>query len=353
MKKKTSKLIIVLFLIALLATYYYFVHYKNINPLEKIIPHTETPPPLPSYVTSNGELQIIFCPSSDCLNAYLNIISNATISLDCAVYELDHPQIQQAIRDKAKAIPVRIITDDDYYKEFSESYVKKDKGGLMHNKFCIADSQNLLAGSANPTENDMGKNNNNIILTNSTLIIQNYHDEFEELYSGIFKKGEPVKNPQINLQNINIETYFCPEDHCEDHVVEQLQKAKSKIDCMAFSFTSDPIGNALLTKHLDNLSIRCVFEKRQESEYSEYSKLKYQELDVHLDGNKYTMHHKVFIIDNETVITGSFNPTSGGNSKNDENLMIIHSAPLAALYEQEFLKVYTAAIINETPVVEK
>ncbi len=216
----------------------------------------------------------------------------------------------------------------------------------MHNKFCIADNKNLLAGTANPTTNDIHKNNNNIVLTNSTQIIINYRTEFEELYSGTFKKGAKTLNPQITFdQNkIKIKTYFCPEDKCEDQVVAELNKAKTKIDCMAFSFTSENIANALLLKHLEHLPIRCVLERRMESKYSQYSKLKYQGIDAHLDGNKYTMHHKVFIIDNETVITGSFNPTAGGNSRNDENIMIIHSSEIAKLYEQEFLKVYQSAI---------
>ena len=52
------------------------------------------------------------------------------------------------------------------------------------------------------------------------------------------------------------------------------------------------------------------------------------------------MHHKVFIIDNETVVTGSMNPTGNGNSKNDENILIIHDSEIAKQYAEEFWRIW-------------
>lgn len=51
------------------------------------------------------------------------------------------------------------------------------------------------------------------------------------------------------------------------------------------------------------------------------------------------MHHKVFIIDGKTVVTGSFNPTAGGNTRNDENILIIEDEEIAELFLEEFDKV--------------
>ncbi|NQU78507.1 hypothetical protein HQ545_01935 [Candidatus Woesearchaeota archaeon] len=55
------------------------------------------------------------------------------------------------------------------------------------------------------------------------------------------------------------------------------------------------------------------------------------------------MHHKVLIIDNKTVVTGSFNPSKNGDEKNDENLIIIHDSDVAEKYAEEFLGVWDAA----------
>jgi len=63
-------------------------------------------------------------------------------------------------------------------------------------------------------------------------------------------------------------------------------------------------------------------------------------MDVKKDSNKYNMHHKVFIIDNETVVTGSYNPTSSGDEKNDENILIIHDKGIAKKFLDEFDRVW-------------
>ncbi|MBU0459583.1 MAG: phospholipase, partial [Nanoarchaeota archaeon] len=52
--------------------------------------------------------------------------------------------------------------------------------------------------------------------------------------------------------------------------------------------------------------------------------------------NKQNMHHKVFIVDSETVITGSFNPSAGGDTRNDENVLIIKDKALAKKFIEEY-----------------
>jgi phosphatidylserine/phosphatidylglycerophosphate/cardiolipin synthase-like enzyme len=103
---------------------------------------------------------------------------------------------------------------------------------------------------------------------------------------------------------------------------------------MQFSFTSDVLGNILLEKS-KTIEIKGIFEKSQNSQYSEYEKL--QQFSV-LDTSSGLLHHKVFIIDNETVITGSMNPSKNGNENNDENVLIIHNTEIAQLYVDEFEK---------------
>jgi phosphatidylserine/phosphatidylglycerophosphate/cardiolipin synthase-like enzyme len=55
------------------------------------------------------------------------------------------------------------------------------------------------------------------------------------------------------------------------------------------------------------------------------------------------MHHKVIIIDNSTVITGSYNFTASAEANNDENVVIIINPVLAGKYMEEFQRVYKQA----------
>ena len=191
----------------------------------------------------------------------------------------------------------------------------------------------------NPTNNGATKNNNNLLFINSQVLAANYEAEFQEMWDGTFKKGDPVLNPIIELDGITIKNYFCPEDHCAEKVKDELKKAKESIHFMTFSFTNEGIGNIILLKSLENITIQGVMEARQVTKYSVYDLLKYQDIDVVKDGNKQNMHHKTFIIDKETVITGSFNPTGGGDKRNDENILIIENKDLAKEFMEEYQKV--------------
>jgi phosphatidylserine/phosphatidylglycerophosphate/cardiolipin synthase-like enzyme len=55
------------------------------------------------------------------------------------------------------------------------------------------------------------------------------------------------------------------------------------------------------------------------------------------------MHHKIIILDDQTVITGSFNFTVSADKYNDDNVIILRDHTLAMQYEQEFDRVMSIA----------
>ena len=58
---------------------------------------------------------------------------------------------------------------------------------------------------------------------------------------------------------------------------------------------------------------------------------------VIIDTSSGTMHHKVIIIDDETVITGSYNFSKNAETRNSENLLIIKgNKEIARAYLDEF-----------------
>ena len=58
------------------------------------------------------------------------------------------------------------------------------------------------------------------------------------------------------------------------------------------------------------------------------------------------MHNKFCIIDNTTVITGSYNWTVNANT-NDENISVLNDQTTAALYTQEFRRIKDIKFPNE------
>ena len=77
---------------------------------------------------------------------------------------------------------------------------------------------------------------------------------------------------------------------------------------------------------------------------TEFDNLRDNGLGVHLDGNPRNMHHKVIIIDEKIVITGSYNFSQSAEERNDENVLFIHNAEVAETYLNEFERVLAKAI---------
>jgi phosphatidylserine/phosphatidylglycerophosphate/cardiolipin synthase-like enzyme len=312
--------------------------------LDSITAASLTEPQIETQISDSGNIEVYFCPREDCETALVNFIDSAQESVHCAFFEVDLDKVRDKLLEKQKEIEVLIVTDNDYLYEFNHSFVKVDKWGLMHNKFCIIDGKKISSGSMNPTNNGATKNNNNLLFIESPVLAANYEAEFQEMWAGIFKKGDKVLNPIIELDGITIKNYFCPEDHCAEKVKDELKKAKKSIHFMTFSFTNEGIGNILLLKSLENITIEGVMEARQVTKYSVYELLKYQGVDVVKDGNKQNMHHKTFIVDQETVVTGSMNPTGGGDTRNDENVLVITNKNLAKKFMEEYNMVREIAV---------
>jgi len=286
--------------------------------------------------------KVFFCPQDDCEGELFKAINNAKNSVHCAFYDFDLERSVNVLDKKSKTMDIKLVVDDaNFYHVKHLEFAKKDStSGLMHDKFCIIDNKVVLTGSLNPTENGAYKNNNNLIIIESFYLVKNYEDEFKELWNSEFRKGDNVIYPEFYLNNKKIQNYFCPEDNCAYHVAEEIKKAKSSIYFMTFSFTNRRIATAVILKHYQGIDIKGVFEARQVSKYSRFNLLKYQGIDVKRDNNKANMHHKVFIIDNKTVITGSFNPTAGADKRNDENILIMHDKAISNLFVQEFERIY-------------
>jgi len=287
-----------------------------------------------AYETAKSP-EVYFCPGDDCGKALERHISSANFSVHCALYDLDLKGVIGSLAKKSRTADVKLVMDSSNYEGQVKGNVKLDDDRqLMHNKFCVIDNGVVITGSFNPTSNDNYNNNNNMLVVYSRILAKNYEGEFEELWNGNFGKGGNTDNPRLYVNDIEIENYFCPEDNCASRVIDLIENAKSSVYFMAFSFTNEEIADALIKKNAD---VRGIFDAQQSS--SKFSQLKrLQELGVNAkkDSNKYKMHHKVFIIDNETVATGSFNPSLSADTRNDENLVVVHDKKIADNFLREF-----------------
>lgn len=257
------------------------------------------------------------------MQGLIGVINGAQRSLDVAVYELDLDPVGDALLAAQKrGVAVRIVTDSDSLaedetlirlKKAKVPLVPDDRRPIMHNKFVIVDGQAVWTGSWNFTNNDTFRNNNNAIFIQSPELAQNYALEFEEMFTK--KEFGPTslsktQNPRLQFGQTIVETCFAPEDECAAQLMVLIRRAQQSIRFMAFSFTHTGIADAIIDRAKAGVIVQGVFETRgSETEASQLKRLKRQKLDVWQDGNPYTLHHKVFIIDDSITVFGSFNFT--------------------------------------------
>jgi len=293
----------------------------------------------------------------DIEDALINRINSAKSSLDISIYQLDLEEVANAIKNaKERGVTVRMVVDSHALADIDVMKNLKQEGvpmiphntdAIMHNKFMVVDKEAVWTGSYNWKYSCTFRNDNNAMYIKSPELARDYLQEFEKMYSekhfGNAKK--PANNlPALTVEGIAIEVCFSPEDGCAKKIVQTIKQAKKSIRFMAFSFTSNAIGDAVYERFKNGIDVKGVFENRDsDNKESELGFMKKAKMDVLTDGNPYILHHKVFIIDNNTVIMGSFNFSQNADKSNDENLLIIHNAGIAAQYLAEFERVYAVA----------
>ena len=281
----------------------------------------------------------------------VDLINGAQSTIDGAMYQFNLQDVADAlIAAHNRGVKIRIAYDNEYTEPDPQmkqvidagiQAVPDERSAFMHDKFFVIDGQTVWTGSWNVTTNDTFRNNNNALIIRSTQLAQNYTAEIDEMMNGQFGPDSPANtpNPSLTLNGIQIENYFSPEDEPMPHLISLASTAQKTLHFMTFSFTDDDLANAIIQRAQAGVQVAGIFESRgANTEASSCPPLLSAGLDVRLDGNKYTFHHKVLIVDSAVVAVGSFNWSNNAANSNDENLLIIHDPNIAALYEQEFNK---------------
>lgn len=294
-------------------------------------------------------------------DALIAAIDGAQNTIDAALYELNAPGVTQAlIRALERDVTVRMVADDDHAFEDPTSTVEDlvaageaannpleivsdERGAFMHNKFFIIDNRYVWTGSMNITRNGIYNNNNHAILIESPELAANYQTEFDEMFlEGFFtRRGDPgnAPNPLLQFGDSLVETFFSPEqgEEIEDRMVELVNNAEESVYIMTMVLTSDELGEALVAQENAGIEIRGVFDSLQaRTDASEFDPLACAGADLRVDGNPNILHHKVLIIDEETVVMGSYNISDSARDNNSENVLIVTDPGVAAAFMQEF-----------------
>ena len=157
-----------------------------------------------------------------------------------------------------------------------------------------------------------------------------------ELFQDIGIHHNKVITDKVSPENI--ELCFTPPSGCAEVIVKKISKAKGSIFVQAYGMTSPSIVEALIKAQRSGVKVRILLDKSNlKDKWSKMDVLLKAGIDVRIDKVSGIAHNKVMIIDEQIVITGSFNFTRSADSRNAENVIIIDNSVVAKEYLQNWL----------------
>jgi len=329
----------------------------------------DTPSPLPPvkwwevYFTDPLTINDPNNPAGSIEEKLISFIDNAQTSIHIASFEFNLPRVAQALVEAHnRGVDVRWVTDDENGLDLDDQpnrgqfavltgagiEVRDDAGrsALMHNKFWIFDKQIVWTGSTNITVNGIYKQNNNVLVIRSTEIAFIFEREWEEMWAAQLGPRAPstVGNQWAILDGTPIQVLFSAEDHAVSNLIALVNDAQTSIRFLAFSFTDYPLAQAMIDRAAAGVDVQGVFEKFGSNGIrSELKTFWCAQVPVRQDGNVSFLHDKIIIVDNSIVVTGSLNYSSNADESNEENVVIMDNAEIAALYLLEFEKLWNQA----------
>ncbi len=136
-----------------------------------------------------------------------------------------------------------------------------------------------------------------------------------------------------------VAVHFSPKGGATDAVIRELKAARREVLVLAYSFSSKPIAEALIEAKTRGVQVEIILDRSNEQEsYSDLAFFEEQGLAPLIDAQHAIAHNKLMIIDQRTLIAGSFNFTHQAEAENAENLLVLKGHPeLIKSYRQNFL----------------
>ena len=314
----------------------------------------------------------------DTLVAYLD---RAKHSIDISTYTFSTQNIANittALNDAHdRGVDVRVVYNGD---NAGSAIQNLDSGigkigspttsqyGIMHNKFIVIDAESsnpddpiVWTGSTNFIDNQVNKDDNNVIIIQDKSLAKTYRLEFNEMFGSDSTQPDTTKArfgpDKLNntphehiIDGKRVECYFSPSDNANDKIIENIDDADDNLNIATMLITRSDIGYALEDAIDRGVNTKIMLNNTSQSSSSLVSTLQ-TKLDTNFknnDNGNNIMHHKYMIVDEGTnsdpvLFTGSHNWSYSANDVNDENTLIIHDDTMANLYLQEFMKFFQSS----------
>lgn len=136
--------------------------------------------------------------------------------------------------------------------------------------------------------------------------------------------------------------YFTPPAGVAQAIIARIDRSQQAVWVQAYGFTHSAIARALVRARERGVDVRVLVDEKSQTQNREVlDLLMAAQVQLKADGRHAIAHNKLMLIDEATVITGSFNFTHAAENRNAENLLILNSPELAEVYKAQWARHWT------------
>jgi len=124
----------------------------------------------------------------------------------------------------------------------------------------------------------------------------------------------------------------------EPRIIEAIDNATEQVLIAMYSFTDDELGAAVIRAYERGVAVYVLMDDGQDSDSQgrEWPNLVGAGVPVAVEHATGLLHHKFVVIDEATVITGSYNWSDSADNNNFENVVFIECAEIATQFINQF-----------------
>lgn len=154
-------------------------------------------------------------------------------------------------------------------------------------------------------------------------------------------------------QNVNDPNNW--QSSIEGRLIEKINGAQKSIHIASFEFDLTPVAQALIAAKQRGVDVRWVTDNEsglgadEDPGRGQFAMMQNAGIEVKADTRSALMHNKFWIFDGETAWTGSTNITVSGIFQQNNNVVVVHSPEVAAIYEREFEEMWAGQFGPKSP----
>jgi cardiolipin hydrolase len=158
---------------------------------------------------------------------------------------------------------------------------------------------------------------------------------------------EWIKDVSNTLGNYSVDeldksdVFFSPGEKCRNAIVQQLNNAQKHLKICVFTISDDSISESILRAHKRGVGIKVITDNDKSFDLgSDIQRLAKAGIAVKMDDTTDHMHHKFMVVDDNAVLTGSYNWTRSAAQYNHENILLTKDDNVVKSFLTEFEKLW-------------